>query len=130
LANLVPNSFNTVSDIPSAFSFSSITYIPDARSAPGLLKSTRPQFRHHWVNVSSEVYVIEEKENAEGISETVLKLFGTKLANCADQIPTEEQPIHTIRLKELQAGLISITDYDKYYGTNGILGPLGTKHDE
>jgi len=49
-------------------------------------------------------------EEIDGVNETVLKLYNNRLANCADNIDSDDTLAVTMRLKELQWGFLTPQD--------------------
>jgi len=67
------------------------------------------------------MFVIQDQENADGVNESVLKLYDSSVDPCTTQIESEESLKATLKLKEMQWGLLSPSEYDQHFGTNGDL---------
>jgi len=53
------------------------------------------------------MFVIQDQENDQGINESVLKLYDSTVDPCTAQIESEESLKATLKLKEMQWGLLS-----------------------
>lgn len=75
------------------------------------------------------MFLVTEEDNADGVSQTVLKLYNNKLSNCADTA-TEDNLGVSMKVQELQWGMVNPQEYMTHFGVDGDLGHLGVKYDE